>query len=274
MRRAGAAWLTSAACALLLILSGCASYTGSDRTERTATAPAEESAPRTPQPAGCPPAQVRPFTCNAYTVEYPSGDLSSFTAWVDVQDGRPRLVVGESERIRVLPLVLNSEEATSERVAGWKPLQRSCAPESECALDQLVEKVFTGGARVSLDGSYLRAEAGSAALSAVDTGRTHRYPQLGSISAGGQVLLTYRDDGAHLEAANGGRLSVNSAGCLTDGQFVLVLPDTTVLNDDGSIDIGGRHVPLGGRLHLGGGEGPVPADQRCGTGGYWYGWGA
>jgi len=74
----------------------------------------------------------------------------------------------------------------------------------------------------------------------------------------------------HLAAANGGRLSVSPAGCLTDGSFVLVLPDTTVLNEDGSIDIAGRHVPLGGELHLGGGEGPVPGNQECGTDGYWY----
>ena len=75
-------------------------------------------------------------------------------------------------------------------------------------------------------------------------------------------------------AANSGTLSVNAAGCLTDGSFVLVLPDDTVLNPDGSIDINGKHVPIGGRLRLGGGEGPVPADQRCGTGGYFYGYGA
>lgn len=232
------------------------------------------STPMSPTVASCAEEQVRPFTCDSFVLKDSTGGFVEFDAWFDVVDGRPRFVVGESERLRILPITLTADGATAAPVTGWPPEQQGCAPDSECLLDQAVEHVFIGGARITMDGKRLHLSGGSAALTGTSSGRTHRYPQLGVAEAGGHIMLTYRDNGDHMAAANGGRLTYNKAGCLTNGSTVIVLPDTTVIHPDGSIDLAGKHIPIGGTLHLGGGEGSVPADQRCGTGNYFYGFGA
>ena len=60
-------------------------------------------------------------------------------------------------------------------------------------------------------------------------------------------------------------------GCIAVDGAVLVVPTGSRLNDDGSVDIGGKHYEQGDTVSLGGGGGDAPPHSPCGTGDYWWG---
>jgi hypothetical protein len=92
----------------------------------------------------------------------------------------------------------------------------------------------------------------------------------GPISVNGRTLLTSVNQGASADALTTGTLGTNSAGCITVGDSVLVVPTGSRLNDDGSVDIGGRHYEQGDPVNLGGGVGNAPPHRPCGSGSYWW----
>jgi hypothetical protein len=51
-----------------------------------------------------------------------------------------------------------------------------------------------------------------------------------------------------------GTLGTNSRGCIAVSGKVLVVPTGSRLNDDGSIDLGGKHYEQGDTVALGGGN--------------------
>jgi hypothetical protein len=92
----------------------------------------------------------------------------------------------------------------------------------------------------------------------------------GPISVNGRTLLTYVNQGASADALTKGTLGTDSAGCITVGDSVLVVPTGSRLNDDGSVDIGGTNYEQGDTVTLGGGVGEAPPDSPCGAGPYWW----
>lgn len=92
----------------------------------------------------------------------------------------------------------------------------------------------------------------------------------GPVTVNGRTLLTYVNQGASADALTIGTLGTNSAGCITVGDSVLVVPAGSRLNNDGSIDIGGTHYEQGDTVTLGGGRGGVPSHSPCGAGNYWW----
>lgn len=85
-------------------------------------------------------------------------------------------------------------------------------------------------------------------------------------------LLTYPDNGSHMEAAFDDVLSVNEAGCfaLSNGGTI-VLPDTWSVSPDGGgvINDDGVEIRLGDHFEAGGGYGGPPrrelsaAEREC-----------
>ena len=49
-----------------------------------------------------------------------------------------------------------------------------------------------------------------------------------------------------------------------------MVPTGSRLDDDGSVDIGGKHYEQGDAVSLGGGAGDAPAGSPCGDGDYWW----
>jgi hypothetical protein len=92
----------------------------------------------------------------------------------------------------------------------------------------------------------------------------------GPIIVNHRTLLTYVNQGASADALTTGTLGTNSAGCITVGESVLVVPTGSQLNDDGSIDIRGTHYEQGDTVSLGGGVGDAPPNSPCGAGPYWW----
>ena len=93
----------------------------------------------------------------------------------------------------------------------------------------------------------------------------------GPISVNGRTLLTYVNQGASADAVTIGTLGTNAAGCITVGDSVLVVPTGSRLNDDGSVDIGGKHYEQGDTVTLGGGgDDHAPPHSPCGAGNYWW----
>lgn len=92
----------------------------------------------------------------------------------------------------------------------------------------------------------------------------------GPVTVNHRVLLTYVNQGASADALNNGTLGTNAHGCITVGGAVLVVPTGSRLNDDGSVDIGGKHYEQGHAVSLGGGGGDAPDDSPCGPGDYWW----
>jgi hypothetical protein len=86
------------------------------------------------------------------------------------------------------------------------------------------------------------------------------------VRVNGRELLTYQSGSAVADAAGFGVLHANAAGCLTIGKLVLVAPDGSTLNADGSIVVRGHTYRLGESIHIGGGGGNKPAGSDCGAG--------
>jgi hypothetical protein len=92
----------------------------------------------------------------------------------------------------------------------------------------------------------------------------------GPVTVNHRILLTYVNQGASADALNTGELGTNDRGCITAGGAVLVVPTGSQLNDDGSVDIAGKHYEQGDTVSLGGGGGDAPAHSPCGSGDYWW----
>ena len=218
--------------------------------------------------ADCATEQVQPFNCNTYRITSPGQSFVELSAWFDVLDGQPRLVFEMSERVHVVPIRLEDDRAVTGDASAWASIARKCGEGSECALEQQLADSFRSPTQLAptSDGFATRASD----LKFTDTGTSHQYAEVAARTSSDYTLLTIRPNDLQNSAFNGGRLTRNRAGCLTDGSAVLVLPNTAVLHEDGSIELDGRRIGLGDALNIGGGRGPVPGDQRCGLGTYWY----
>ncbi|MEP6842871.1 MAG: hypothetical protein ABJA11_05075 [Pseudolysinimonas sp.] len=92
----------------------------------------------------------------------------------------------------------------------------------------------------------------------------------GPITANDRALLTYVNHGVSAAALIQGTLGTNAKGCIAVDGRVLVVPTGSQLNDDGSVDIGGKHYEQGDTVSLGGGNGDAPPHSPCGPGDYWW----
>lgn len=93
----------------------------------------------------------------------------------------------------------------------------------------------------------------------------------GPVTVNGRTLLTYSAGSTRGAAALEGILGINTAGCLTVGKLVLVVPSGSELGADGSITVAGTTYKFGGLIHVGGGGGKSPGPNSCGNHvSFWY----
>lgn len=93
----------------------------------------------------------------------------------------------------------------------------------------------------------------------------------GPITVNGRTLLTYAAGTARGAAAQSGVLGTNAAGCISIGDFVLIVPNGSELKPDGSIVVDGTTYTLGSDIQVGGGVGAAPGKNPCGKHlQYWY----
>lgn len=240
------------------------------------------AAPSRETVASCDAAGVQPFGCDSYSLST-NGNISApsyagFRAWFDQLNGEPRFVVDVGSRLRSIPLRLVPGGAELAQVPGraaWPQLETCQSVEEAnwtCRIDRQLHRLVLQGGRLEHSSGRVSITAGNGAkLVAVDRGRPHVYAPTEAHVLNRRVLLTNSSE-VQLDAATTGAIGVNIHGCLTIGDQVLVLSDDTVLQPDGSLTGHGRKIQIGQRVSLGGASGSAPADQQCGTGGYWYGW--
>jgi transposase len=89
-------------------------------------------------------------------------------------------------------------------------------------------------------------------------------PAAGPIAVNGRTLLTHPSTGASADALGSGELGTNAEGCVTLGKSVLVVPEGSALDADGSITVLGKSYHAGSRIELGGGVGNAPVGAKCG----------
>ena len=109
----------------------------------------------------------------------------------------------------------------------------------------------------------LGAVAAACALAAALVGCSS---EQSSVTANGRTLLMYHSSGASADALGYGVLGVNAKGCVTLGENVLVVPDSSSLQPDGSVRIDGKTYQVGTKIKLGGGSGDAPHPNYCGAG--------
>jgi hypothetical protein len=90
-------------------------------------------------------------------------------------------------------------------------------------------------------------------------------PAAGPIAVNGLTLLTHPSSGTSATALGSGELGTNAKGCVTMGKSVLVVPEGSALDADGSITVLGKSYQAGSRIELGGGGGNAPAGAKCGS---------
>ena len=117
-------------------------------------------------------------------------------------------------------------------------------------------------ARVRLLGASLGA---ALLLVPVLAGCTAVGPVPGSTRVNGRLLLTHPASRDTADALGIGALGSNAKGCVTIGKNVLVVPEGSKLNADGSVVIDGKSYAIGDQLRLGGGAGSAPAGSDCGA---------
>lgn len=104
-------------------------------------------------------------------------------------------------------------------------------------------------------------------------------PAQSSVTVNGRTLLLHGSGGGSADALAHGVLGVNSKGCITIGDAILVATDDSRLNSDGSIRVREKTYKLGEAVTFGGGGGDTPrqsqnrcgGDNRDGTDYFWVG---
>jgi hypothetical protein len=86
------------------------------------------------------------------------------------------------------------------------------------------------------------------------------------MTSNGRTLLTYQSTGTSADALAFGVLGSKAKGCVTIGTSVLVVPNGSTLDADGSIHVNGKTYTAGTTIHLGGGGGTKPPHSTCGAG--------
>lgn len=225
---------------------------------------------------------VAPFSCNVYLIsgtDTPGDPDTAYLkyqnadAWFEQAGSVHQLVLERGDRRIHVPLSIDGTTAVTAATPDTRFATARCRSDEDCKFRAWLATLFSKPMTLSLTGTTLTATAGEQNLKGVLTKRPHAYPNLVTKSVDGRTLFVYHPgkDGATMAAFDGGTLSTNKAGCITDGSDVLILADTTRLHDDGSIDVDGRHIEQGATLNIGGGEATPPQDTHCGVDlNYWY----